>query len=76
MQYMLLIYEPEAAYAGAGEATLMEIVGKHMALSATMREQQVLVKTDAVLHAGSPLFIGGPKWRDGQLLFVLDLQRK
>jgi hypothetical protein len=40
------------------------------------REQQVLVKTDAVLHPGSPLFIGGPKWRDGQLLFVLDLQRK
>jgi hypothetical protein len=40
------------------------------------REQQVLVKTDAVLHPGSPLFIGGPKWRDGQLLFVLDLAKK
>lgn len=39
------------------------------------REQQVLVKTDTVLRAGSPLFIGGPKWRDGQLLFVLDLQK-
>jgi hypothetical protein len=39
------------------------------------REQQVLVKTDAVLRPGSPLFIGGPKWRDGQLLFVLDLAK-
>jgi len=40
------------------------------------REQQVLVKTDAILRAGSPLFIGGPKWRDGQLLFVLDVGKK
>ncbi|MEN3943627.1 hypothetical protein WJU23_20175 [Prosthecobacter sp. SYSU 5D2] len=38
------------------------------------RDQQVLVKTDAVLRAGSPLFIGGPKWRNGQLIFVLVLQ--
>ena len=36
--------------------------------------EQVLVKSDAVLRAGSPLFIGGPKWRDGQLVFVLALQ--
>lgn len=39
------------------------------------RDQQVLVKTDAVLKEGSPLFIGGPKWREGQLLFVLVLQK-
>lgn len=39
------------------------------------RDQQVLVKTDAVLKPGSPLFIGGPKWRDGQLVFVLVLQK-
>lgn len=38
------------------------------------REQQVLVKTDAVLRAGSPLFIGGPKWREGRLIFVLLLK--
>lgn len=38
------------------------------------RDQQVLVKTDAVLREGSPLFIGGPKWRNGQLIFVLVLQ--
>ena len=37
------------------------------------REQQVLVKTDAVLRQHSPLFIGGPKWRNGQLIFVLVL---
>lgn len=36
--------------------------------------QQVLVKTDTVLRPGSPLFIGGPKWRDGQIIFVLLLK--
>lgn len=40
------------------------------------REQQVLVKSDAVLRRGSPLFIGGPKWKDGRLIFVLSLERK
>ncbi len=39
------------------------------------REQQVLVKTDTILRPGSPLFIGGPKWRDGQLIFVLLLEK-
>lgn len=39
------------------------------------REQQVLVKSDAVLRAGSPLFIGGPAWKDGRLIFVLSLER-
>ena len=39
------------------------------------QEQQVLVKTDAVLREGSPLFIGGPKWRNGQLIFVLLLTK-
>jgi len=40
------------------------------------QEQQVLVKTDTVLRVNSPLFIGGPKWRDGQLIFVLMLTRE
>jgi hypothetical protein len=39
------------------------------------RDQQVVVKTDAVLKAGSPLFISGPKWREGRLIFVLVLQK-
>ncbi len=39
------------------------------------RDQQVLVKTDTVLKAESPLFISGPKWRQGRLLFVLVLQK-
>lgn len=39
------------------------------------REQTVLVKTDVVLRQSSPLFIGGPKWRDGQLVFVLLLTK-
>lgn len=37
------------------------------------RQEQVLLKTDALLRPKSPLFISGPKWRDGQLLFVLVL---
>jgi hypothetical protein len=40
------------------------------------REQQVLVKSDAVLRTGSPLFIGGPPWKEGRLIFVLSLERK
>jgi hypothetical protein len=37
------------------------------------RQEQVLLKTDALLRPKSPLFISGPKWREGQLLFVLVL---
>ena len=37
------------------------------------QDDKVLVKTDAVLRPGSPLFIGGPKWRDGQLIFAVAL---
>lgn len=43
MQYMVLIYEPEAAYEGeAGEAMLMDIVGKHMALARASQESGVM----------------------------------
>ena len=35
------------------------------------RLDKVLVKTDTELRPQSPLFIGGPKWRDGKLIFVL-----
>lgn len=38
------------------------------------RGQQVLVKSDTVLRPDSPLFIGGPKWRDGRLIFILLLK--
>jgi hypothetical protein len=38
MQYMVLIYEPEEAYAGPdGEALLKDIVAKHMALAGELR---------------------------------------
>lgn len=38
MQYMILIYEPEDAYAGeAGQAALGEIVARHMALAEDLR---------------------------------------
>jgi hypothetical protein len=38
MQYMILIYEPEEAYAGeAGEAALKDIVARHMALAGELR---------------------------------------
>lgn len=38
--------------------------------------QQVAIKTDTVLRPGSPLFIGGPPWRDGRLIFILELQKE
>ena len=38
-------------------------------------KEQVLVKTDTVLRKDSPLFICGPSWRDGKLLFVLLLTK-
>ena len=38
MQYMILVYEPEAAYAGeSGQSALQGIVAKHMALAAELR---------------------------------------
>lgn len=40
------------------------------------REHKVLVKSDAVLRPSSPLFIGGPKWKNGRLIFVLSLEKK
>ncbi|MEM0896786.1 MAG: hypothetical protein AAGJ79_07850 [Verrucomicrobiota bacterium] len=38
------------------------------------QEERVLVKTDATLRQKSPLFIGGPKWRNGRLIFVVVLK--
>jgi len=43
MQYMLMIFEPEAAYEGPqGEATLQDIVAKHFALGRELSEQGVM----------------------------------
>lgn len=40
MQYMLMIFEPEDAYAGeAGQKTLQEIVARHFALAGELREK-------------------------------------
>ena len=39
------------------------------------QKKKVLVKTDATLKPGSPLFIAGPEWREGRLIFVLDLRK-
>lgn len=40
MQYMILIYEPEDAYAGeAGHTALMQIVAKHRALAQELRDK-------------------------------------
>jgi hypothetical protein len=42
MHYMLMIYEPEDVYAGeAGQKALQEIVAKHMALAADLRDKGV-----------------------------------
>lgn len=39
------------------------------------RQHQVLVKSDAILRRNSPLFIGGPPWKNGRLVFVLYLEK-
>ncbi len=48
MQYMLLIYEPNEPYANASEAFLSEVVAKHMALSAELRESGQMVSGDGL----------------------------
>lgn len=35
------------------------------------QDKKVLVKSDATLKADQPIFLGGPKWRKGRLVFVL-----
>ncbi len=37
------------------------------------QDTTVVVKTDAILKADSPLFIRGPEWRGGHLIFVVML---
>ncbi|CAN5369218.1 hypothetical protein BH23VER1_BH23VER1_21950 [soil metagenome] len=37
------------------------------------RDDKVLLKTNAVLSHERPLFVGGPKWRGGRLVFVIML---
>lgn len=48
MQYMFLIYEDEAAYADADEATLSDVVAKHLALTEEMRQAGVLLGGDGL----------------------------
>lgn len=52
--------------------------GEHQAMNLGVQFWQgenVLVKTDVVLRRESPLFVGGPKWRDGRVIFVLLLTK-
>ncbi len=38
------------------------------------QDTKVLVKSDAVLLPGKPIFLGGPAWRGGRLIFVVGLK--
>ena len=38
------------------------------------QDTKVLVKSDAVLLQGKPVFMGGPEWRRGRLIFVVRLK--
>lgn len=71
MQYMILIYEPEDAYAGeAGEAALTDIVAKHIALAADLRARGVMkdgsglqdssTATTVVTRGGQQILHDGP----------------
>ena len=48
-------------------------LGLHLQL---WRRQNVILKTDVVLNAGSPIFISGPKWGEDQLVFVVQLKEQ
>ncbi len=39
-------------------------------------QDKALIKTDAILKPGSPVFIEGPAWGKGRLLFVVELQEQ
>ncbi|MBR7621116.1 YciI family protein [Phenylobacterium sp. 20VBR1] len=71
MQYMLLVYEPERLNQGAeGQARLMEVSGKHMALAKAMSEagamqagaglQPVATATTVRTSAGGQTLHDGP----------------
>ncbi len=38
------------------------------------QDTKVLVKSDSVLRADKPIFLGGPHWRTGRLIFVVRLK--
>lgn len=38
------------------------------------QDTKVLVKSDAALLPGQPIFLGGPSWRRGRLIFVVMLK--
>ncbi|MDB6136455.1 MAG: hypothetical protein JWM59_4698 [Verrucomicrobiales bacterium] len=38
------------------------------------QDTKVLVKSDSVIRPGQPIFLGGPKWRGGRLIFVVMLK--
>lgn len=71
MKYMILIYEPESAFdGGAGQARLMEVVEKHMALAREMSEaghfvsgsglQSVTTATTIITRGGGQTLHDGP----------------
>lgn len=39
------------------------------------QDTKVLVKSDAVIRPGKPIFLGGPNWRGGRLIFVVMLKQ-
>lgn len=38
------------------------------------QDKKVLVKSDSVLRLDKPIFLGGPNWRGGRLIFVVGLK--
>ncbi|MES2708847.1 MAG: hypothetical protein V4726_19790 [Verrucomicrobiota bacterium] len=38
------------------------------------QDTKVLVKSDSVIRPGQPIFLGGPNWRGGRLIFVVMLK--
>ena len=40
------------------------------------RKKKVILKSDLIIFPAKPVLIAGPEWKDGQLIFVLEIKEK
>ena len=40
------------------------------------RKKKVILKSDLIIFPDKPVLIAGPEWKDGQLIFVLEIKEK
>ena len=40
------------------------------------RKKKVILKSDLIIYPDKPVLISGPKWKEGRLIFVLEIKEK